>query len=102
MMRVSFTVNGKDHEVAAQPIKRLLDVLRDDLALTGVKEGCGEGECGACTVVMDGLLVLSCLVPICQVEGKHVTTIEELAASAHLHTVQKPFLATAAPQSRTS
>ncbi len=92
MMRVSLTVNGKDHEVVAQPMKRLLDVLRDDLALTGVKEGCGEGECGACTVVMDGLLVLSCLVPICQVEGKHVTTIEGLAASGHLHTVQKAFL----------
>jgi len=92
MMRVSFTVNGKDHEVAAPPMKRLIDVLRDDLALTGVKEGCGEGECGACTVVMDGLLVLSCLVPICQVEGKHVTTIEGLAASGHLHTVQKAFL----------
>ena len=92
MMRVSFTVNGKDHEVAAQPMKRLLDVLRDDLALTGVKEGCGEGECGACTVVMDGLLVLSCLVPVCQVEGKHITTIEGLAASGHLHTVQKAFL----------
>ena len=92
MMRVSFTVNGKDHEVVAQPMKRLLDVLRDDLALTGVKEGCGEGECGACTVVMDGLLVLSCLVPVCQVEGKHITTIEGLAASGHLHTVQKAFL----------
>jgi len=92
MMRVSFTVNGKDHEVAAQPMKRLLDVLRDDLALSGVKEGCGEGECGACTVVMDGLLVLSCLVPVCQVEGKHITTIEGLAASGHLHTVQKAFL----------
>ncbi len=92
MMRVSLTVNGKDHEVVAQPMKRLLDVLRDDLALTGVKEGCGEGECGACTVVMDGLLVLSCLVPVCQVEGKHITTIEGLAASGHLHTVQKAFL----------
>ena len=92
MMRISLTVNGKDHEVVAQPMKRLLDVLRDDLALTGVKEGCGEGECGACTVVMDGLLVLSCLIPICQVEGKHVTTIEGLAASGHLHTVQKAFL----------
>jgi aerobic carbon-monoxide dehydrogenase small subunit len=92
MMRVSFTVNRKDHEVVAQPMKRLLDVLRDDLALTGVKEGCGEGECGACSVVMDGLLVLSCLVPVCQVEGKHITTIEGLAASGHLHTVQKAFL----------
>jgi aerobic carbon-monoxide dehydrogenase small subunit len=92
MMRVSFTVNRKDHEVVAQPMKRLLDVLRDDLALTGVKEGCGEGECGACSVIMDGLLVLSCLVPVCQVEGKHITTIEGLAASGHLHTVQKAFL----------
>jgi len=92
MMRVSFTVNGRTYEVAAQPMKRLLDVLREDLALTGVKEGCGEGECGACTAIMDGLLVLTCLVPICQVEGKHITTIEGLAASGHLHKVQQAFL----------
>jgi aerobic carbon-monoxide dehydrogenase small subunit len=91
MTRVSFTVNGKDYEVAAPPMKRLLDVLRDDLALTGTKEGCGEGECGACTAIMDGLLVLTCLVPICQAQGKRITTIEGLAASGELHPVQKAF-----------
>ncbi len=60
MKHVAFAVNGKNYEVTASPMKRLLDVLRDDLAMTGTKEGCGEGECGACTVIMDGLLVLSC------------------------------------------
>ena len=92
MMRVSFTVNGKDHEVAAQPMKRLLDVLRDDLALTGVKEGCGEGECGSCAVLMDGILVNSCLVPVLQAAGSSVITIERLAAGGTLHVLQKAFL----------
>src|SRR3989442_1653243 len=91
MTRVSFTVNGKSYEVAAPPMKRLLDVLRDDLALTGTKEGCGEGECGACTVIMDGLLVLSCMVPICQVQQKHITTIEGLSVDRKLHPLQEAF-----------
>ena len=72
-------------------MKRLLDVLREDLELTGTKEGCGEGECGACTVLLDGRLALSCIVPICQTEGKHVTTIEGLAENGQLHPVQKAF-----------
>jgi carbon-monoxide dehydrogenase small subunit len=94
----SFQVNGETRQVESAPMKRLLDVLRDDLALTGTKEGCGEGECGACTVIMDGLLVLSCMVPICQAEGKSITTIEGLAArvadgakAAQLHPVQQAF-----------
>src|SRR5262245_45104859 len=90
-MNVSFTVNGRAREVSAEGMKRLLDVLRDDLALTGTKEGCGEGECGACTVTMDGLLVLSCMVPICQVRGKHITTIEGLAVDDSLHPMCQAF-----------
>jgi len=91
MKHVAFAVNGKNYEVTASPMKRLLDVLRDDLAMTGTKEGCGEGECGACTVIMDGLLVLSCMVPICQVQGKQITTIEGLATDGKLHPVQEAF-----------
>lgn len=82
MITVSFTLNGKTYNLPAPPMRRLLDVLRDDIRLTGTKEGCGEGECGACAVIMDGLLVLSCLVPICQAAGKDVTTIEGLASNA--------------------
>ena len=73
-----FTLNGAAADVAAHPMKRLLDVLREDCALTGTKEGCGEGECGACTVLIDGLPVCSCLVPFAQVEQATVTTIEGL------------------------
>ena len=91
MMHVAFAVNGKTYEATAPPMRRLLDVLRDDLAMTGTKEGCGEGECGACTVIMDGLLVLSCMVPICQVQGKQITTIEGLATDGKLHPVQEAF-----------
>ncbi|HUQ78906.1 MAG TPA: (2Fe-2S)-binding protein [Patescibacteria group bacterium] len=74
-----FSVNGIAVEVEAPGMRRLLDVLREDLALTGTKEGCGEGECGACTVVIDGLPVDSCLVPVCQVEGTRIATVEGLA-----------------------
>jgi len=91
MMKVSFALNGKNVNVDAPPMKRLLDVLRDDACMTGTKEGCGEGECGACTVIMDGLLVLSCMVPICQVQGKTITTIEGLGTGGKLHPLQKAF-----------
>ena len=74
-----FSVNGESVEVVAPGMRRLLDVLREDLALTGTKEGCGEGECGACSVLLDGAVVDSCLVPICQVDGSAVETVEGLA-----------------------
>jgi carbon-monoxide dehydrogenase small subunit len=76
-----FFVNGEPVEVVAPGMRRLLDVLREDLALTGTKEGCGEGECGACTVLLDGAVVDSCLVPVCQVEGSAVDTVEGLAGA---------------------
>jgi len=78
---MKFQLNGRDVEVTAAPMSRLLDVLREDCRLTGTKEGCGEGECGACTVLVDGELVVSCLVPVAQVEECVVTTIEGVDAS---------------------
>ena len=83
-MTYRLTVNGVPAEVAAPGMRRLLDVLREDLGLTGTKEGCGEGECGACTVLVDGSLVVSCLVPLCQVDGSAVRTVESLARGAGL------------------
>lgn len=82
------TVNGKDREVLAHPMARLLDVLREELGLTGTKEGCGEGECGACTVLVDGEPVCACLVPVAQVAGTAVTTIEGLGGE---HPLQQAF-----------
>jgi aerobic carbon-monoxide dehydrogenase small subunit len=79
-MSVAFTVNGQPAEVEGHPMERLLDVLRQQLGLTGTKEGCGEGECGACTVLLDGEPVLSCLVPLLQCAGRRVETIEGIAA----------------------
>jgi aerobic carbon-monoxide dehydrogenase small subunit len=77
-----FSVNGEPVELDAPGMRRLLDVLREDLGLTGTKEGCGEGECGACTVLIDGAVVDSCLVPICQVDGSEVRTVEGLATAS--------------------
>jgi carbon-monoxide dehydrogenase small subunit len=88
---VSFAVNGKPRTVEAYPMARLLDVLRQELRLTGTKEGCGEGECGACSVLIDGQLVNSCLVPVAQVEGSKITTIEGIAGET-LHAVQEAFV----------
>jgi aerobic-type carbon monoxide dehydrogenase small subunit (CoxS/CutS family) len=85
-----FTLNGKKRQVQAPPMKRLLDVLREDCGLTGTKEGCGEGECGACTVLVDGMPVNSCLIPFAQVRGSLVTTIEGLQGR---HPLQDAFIA---------
>jgi carbon-monoxide dehydrogenase small subunit len=91
-MRIRLEVNGRRRAAAVPPMKRLLDVLREDLALTGTKEGCGEGECGACAVLLDGELVNSCLVPACQADGHAVRTVEGLAgADGSLHPVQQAF-----------
>ena len=89
---VQLTVNGQPATVEAPPMKRLLDVLREDLGLTGTKEGCGEGECGSCSVRMNGELVNSCLVPVLQADGARIETVEGLAIDAELHPLQKAFL----------
>ena len=91
-VRVRFLVNGKTHEMDTYAMARLLDILREGLRLTGVKEGCGEGECGACSVVINGDLVNSCLVPALQIDGASITTIEGLAANGPLDRVQAAFL----------
>lgn len=97
-MHIEFTVNGERHAVEAPGMRRLLDVLREDLGLTGTKEGCGEGECGACSVLLDGAVVDSCLVPACQADGTAVRTVEGLSGHSSLSTLQQAFLETGGAQ----
>ena len=91
-MQINFKVNGEERSVEGFPMARLLDVLREQLHLTGTKEGCGEGECGACTVIINGEIVNSCLVPLAQVNGAEITTIEGVARNGELHAVQQAFI----------
>jgi carbon-monoxide dehydrogenase small subunit len=91
--QISFTINGDAVTVDVHPMARLLDVVRQQLRLTGTKEGCGEGECGACSVLIDGELVNSCLTPVIQVEGASVMTIEGVATGEQLDAVQEAFIA---------
>ena len=90
--KVPCTINGEPRTLQAYPMERLLDVLREQLGLTGTKEGCGEGECGACSVLIDGQIVNSCLVPVAQVEGAEIKTIEGIASGEQLHAVQQAFI----------
>ncbi|HEX8097704.1 MAG TPA: (2Fe-2S)-binding protein [Pyrinomonadaceae bacterium] len=91
-VRIACTVNGEERLLHAHPMARLLDVLREGLRLTGTKEGCGEGECGACSVLLDGRLVNSCLIPAAQVAGAEIKTIEGVASGEQLNAVQAAFV----------
>ena len=97
-MTFRFTVNGDPVEVSATGSRRLLDVLREELGLTGTKEGCGEGECGACSVLIDGAVVDACLVPVSQADGTSVRTVEGLAPDGTLGVLQQAFLETGGAQ----
>jgi len=97
-MRIRLTVNQRPHDVDVATEDRLLDVLREHLALTGTKEGCGEGECGACTVLMDGRPVNSCLVLAAQADGAEILTVEGLADGDHLHPIQEAYVDAGAVQ----
>jgi carbon-monoxide dehydrogenase small subunit len=95
---IKFTINGKTRQIQTKPNKTLLSMLREDLELTGTKEGCGEGECGTCTVLLDGKPVNACLVLVGQVDGHDVLTIEGVASNGKLHPLQKAFINTGAIQ----
>jgi len=91
-VEINCAVNGEERTLHAYPMARLLDVLREELRLTGTKEGCGEGECGACSVLINGEIVNSCLVPVAQVAGARIKTIEGIANDQQLHAVQEAFI----------
>lgn len=91
-MFLNFYVNGKQIELNIEPNRRLIDILREDLELTGTKEGCGEGECGSCTVIIDGKAVHACLTVAIQLEGAHILTIEGLEHKGELSEIQKVFI----------
>ena len=97
-MKINFRINGKKTTVDVDPMKRLIDVIRDDLGLIGTKEGCSKGECGACSVIIDGELVTSCIYPVSQVEGKKIVTIEGIGTPEKLHPIQKSFIKAGAVQ----
>ena len=97
-MSFRFSVNGAPVEVEVTGSRRLLDVLREDLGLTGTKEGCGEGECGACSILLDGAVVDACLIPVSQAAGTQVRTVEGLAAPGTLGVLQQAFLETGGAQ----
>jgi carbon-monoxide dehydrogenase small subunit len=95
---IALLVNGERHWLTVWPMARLLDVIREDLRLTGTKEGCGEGECGACAILLNGQLVNSCLVPALQADGTEITTIEGIASRPHFDGLRKAFLECGAAQ----
>jgi carbon-monoxide dehydrogenase small subunit len=97
-LMIELTINGKKRKVETTPSTRLLDLIRDDLHLTGTKEGCGKGECGACTVIMNGELVASCLILAPQADGAVITTIEGIGSGGHLDPIQEAFIETGAVQ----
>jgi aerobic carbon-monoxide dehydrogenase small subunit len=97
-MKITFRINGTEREVEAPPMRRALDVLREQLRHTGTKEGCGEGECGACSILVDGEVVNSCLIPVCQLQNVSIITVEGLARDGRLDPIQKAFLETGGAQ----
>ncbi len=97
-MRIAFTLNGNPVELDAEPMRRLVDVLRDDLGLTGTKEGCGEGECGACSVIVNGRLMNSCILPMISVDGGFITTIEGFSATNRFQLLKECFAEAGAVQ----
>jgi aerobic-type carbon monoxide dehydrogenase small subunit (CoxS/CutS family) len=97
-LKISFSLNGKGIVVDAPPDRRVLDLLREDIGLLGTKEGCGQGDCGACAVLVDGVGKLSCLMLAAQLEGREITTIEGVSEEGDLHLVQKAFIEKGAVQ----
>jgi carbon-monoxide dehydrogenase small subunit len=97
-MKIHFSLNGEEKEIEVSPDRRVVDLLREDLGLTGTKEACGMGECGACTILVDGVSQLSCLMLAAQLEGHRITTIEGLGSKEAIHPVQEAFVERGAVQ----